>query len=156
MNDTATSHDTLSENCLPTEQPAGILGGHQNASHSFGGPACVPPANSCARLLLRLHIACDLMAGFGRRHRGKRETEGAGPEPAYQLDDTEKGTRGFPWSRSNEGNVGWDGECGGVVVFETDGNPAICPASVSLSGLFWGHTEEQRELEEFSPPRPDV
>ncbi|KAF0046965.1 hypothetical protein F2P81_000598 [Scophthalmus maximus] len=36
--------------------------------------------------------------------------------------------------------------------FQTDGNPAICPASVSLSGLFWGHTEEQRELEEFSSP----
>lgn len=35
----------------------------------------MPPANSCAPLLLRLHIACDLMAGFGWRHRGKRERE---------------------------------------------------------------------------------
>lgn len=36
--------------------------------------------------------------------------------------------------------------------FQTDGNPAICPASVSLSGLLRGHTEEQRELEDFSSP----
>lgn len=37
----------------------------------------MPPANSCAPLLLRLHIACDLMAGFGQRHRGKRERGGS-------------------------------------------------------------------------------
>lgn len=37
--------------------------------------------------------------------------------------------------------------------FQTDGNPAICPASVSLSGLLRGHTQKQRELEEFSNQR---
>lgn len=37
--------------------------------------ACVPPANSCAPMLLRLHIACDLMAGSAQRHSGKRERE---------------------------------------------------------------------------------
>ncbi|KAF6732104.1 Kinesin-like protein KIF1A [Oryzias melastigma] len=36
-------------------------------------PACVPPANSCAPLLLRLHIACDLVAGFGQQHHGKKK-----------------------------------------------------------------------------------
>lgn len=36
--------------------------------------------------------------------------------------------------------------------FQTDGNPAICPASISLSGLLRGHTQKRRALEEFSSP----
>lgn len=70
-NDTATSPDSLSWNSLISQPSAAIQRGHQNASHSFGPQPVCPPANSCALLLLRLHIACDLVAGFGQQHGGK-------------------------------------------------------------------------------------
>lgn len=62
----------------PSTPAVGRHPGRSPECQSFiRAPACVPPANSCAPLLLRLHIACDLMAAFGWRHRGKREREGA-------------------------------------------------------------------------------
>lgn len=73
-NDTATSprHSVLKQTRIPS---VGCQRGHQNASHSTWARRVCPPANSCISGLLRLHIACDLMAGCGQQLWGK---EGVG------------------------------------------------------------------------------
>lgn len=66
--------------CPKTDaHPIGGLPERLPECQSFNlGPACVPPANSCISGLLRLHIACDLMAGCGQQLWGK---EGGVREP---------------------------------------------------------------------------
>lgn len=65
--------------CPKTDaHPIGRLPERSPECQSFNlVPACVPPANSCISRLLRLHIACDLMAGAGQQLCAK---EGGGGE----------------------------------------------------------------------------
>lgn len=63
--------------CPKTDaHPIGRLPERSPECQSFNlVPECVSPANSCISRLLRLHIACDLMAGFGQQRCGKEGGE---------------------------------------------------------------------------------
>lgn len=68
--------------------------------------ACVSPANSCISRLLRLHIACDLMADAGQQLCGK---EGGGCVVSSSRGSILAGGRGcFPQSGSKEGSDSYE------------------------------------------------
>lgn len=99
--------------CPKTDaHPIGRLPERSPECQSFNlVPACVPPANSCISRLLRLHIACDLMAGAGQQLCGK---EGGGNlyvwcSAALEAYLQGAGRRGFvPRSRSKEGSDSYE------------------------------------------------
>lgn len=83
-NDTHPEKFILTSSCMPSWEVTRMPVIHLDL-YLFGPPTLEPtpttihthmlPVNSSAPLLLRLHIACDLMAGFGLRHCRKKVRE---------------------------------------------------------------------------------